>query len=75
MGSFGTVPNLGKIVVNVRRSAQVVKGEDCKSFMQRFESALRLQSSPVDSIQGSSEQDHGNTLPAFCRLTITERLH
>jgi hypothetical protein len=34
---------LGKMKFNVRRSAQVVKGEDCKSFMQRFESALRLQ--------------------------------
>lgn len=30
-------------ILTVWRSAQVVKGEDCKSFMQRFESALRLQ--------------------------------
>ncbi len=42
-GPFGSGSILGKMKFNVRRSAQVVKGEDCKSFMQRFESALRLQ--------------------------------
>ena len=45
--------------LHIRRRTQVAKGEVCKTFMQRFESARRLLKSKVKSYKSKASNPNG----------------